>query len=229
MPKKNAAAAAVCLVLAVAPVFGQLNCATQVMPVKPVTLCPDTTPLCLCGPTGTNCHWTWVCASWLSTEPPVPQVTNPLGGIVDAYRDTIRIKSERLRAEAEANFRNAQAAALRAQTKRADETADKTAGAYNGRYWVRCPLEVKAGIVVGFNIVIENVVGAISPEIMEKYAVAGTVGEMMKTLDNFYQREDVQIPIWLAVRLIKLNQDGASESEITAALDEFGRRVTPAK
>ena len=46
------------------PVAAQLNCSTQVRPVKPVTPvgCSDTTPLCLCGPSGTNCRWDWVCA-----------------------------------------------------------------------------------------------------------------------------------------------------------------------
>jgi len=131
---------------------------------------------------------------------------------------------ERDRLKAEGERQNAKAEAIRNQR---DDAPDKTAGAYNGRYWVRCPVEVKAGIVVGFNIAMQNPI--ISTESGAKFAADGTVGEMVKTLDNFYRREDVQIPIWMAMRLIKLHQDGASESEITAEWETYWRPVNPAK
>ena len=191
------------------------------MPVKPVTLCSDTAPLCLCGPTGTNCHWTWVCAPALIGEPPAPQVTNPLGGLVDAYRDAARMKSERLRAESEANLRNAQAEAIRAQSAAAQRTdgqangaPEKTAGAYNGRYWVRFPEAMKTGFIAGFNEAMEMRLAVFSRAEPEKFRFKGTIGDLVKAMDAYYQRQDdLGMPIWLAIRLVKLERDGASGLE----------------
>jgi hypothetical protein len=62
---------------------------------------------------------------WVPTGNGGGYVANPMGGLVDAYRDAIRIKMERQRLETEAaesrslqNLLNAQAAAIRAETER---------------------------------------------------------------------------------------------------------------
>ena len=66
--------------------FGQLNCATQLKPLKPLSLCGEMTSVCLCGPTGNNCRWDWVCGarSGAQTNPgdnpayiPIPMMGKP--------------------------------------------------------------------------------------------------------------------------------------------------------
>jgi hypothetical protein len=232
------------VLLAVAPVFGQLNCSTQVMPLKPVSLCSDTTPLCLCGPTGNNCHWDWVCAAERTAAPVFGQgtVTNPLGGLSEAYLRAARLRMEadRLKMEAEAfrsmqNLQNAQAEAVRAKTaaqaeEQANGAPEKTAGAYNGRYWVRFPDTMKTGFIAGFAEAMEMRLAVFSKKEPEKFRFNGSIGELMKALDAYYRRQDdLGMPIWLAMRIVKLERDGASELEIEAAMDEYWRRVTPAK
>lgn len=108
------------------------------------------------------------------------------------------------------------------------QQSDKTAGAFNGRYWAARTLEVKLGIVVGFVMAIQSTYG-IPMETRERYAVEGNVGDLVRGLDTFYRNEDVQIPIWLAIRLVKLHQAGASDVEIAEEWARVARPVNPPK
>ena len=111
------------------------------------------------------------------------------------------------------------------------ESPDQTGGIYNGRYWVRCPQAVKAGFVVGFNSAMQMGI-AVSAQDRDKFAFKGTVGDLVMALDNYYRREDdLQMPIWVAIRILKLERDGLSQSEIGERLvaDGVWHAVVPAK
>ncbi len=158
-------------------------------------------------------------------------VANPLGGATDAYYRALRLKIERDRQQSEAELNRSIKARLDAEVEQMrlqSQQADKTAGSYNGRYWTRCPTEVKAGIVVGFAIAMHET-GVVPAQAREMFDMPGTVGALVSALDEFYRQDDVQIPIWLAMRLIKLRQAGASEAEIAAEWTRVARPVTPAK
>lgn len=45
------------------------SCFGQLPSVQPAMSCPNPTSLCLCGPTGANCHWEWVCPSPTAATP----------------------------------------------------------------------------------------------------------------------------------------------------------------
>lgn len=94
------------------------------------------------------------------------------------------------------------------------EAPDLTGGAYNGRYWTRCPEAVKAGIVVGFGSAMQ-VPSGLPSQLREMFAFRGTVGDLVRAIDGYYRRhEDLRMPIWAVMRIVKLEADGLSESEI---------------
>jgi len=111
----------------------------------------------------------------------------------------------------------------------ADDPPDMTAGALNGRYWRKLSLMEKAAFVTGFDTAM-NVALVVSPENREKFSIrAPTYGDAVHMMDSFYRRHDEKLPIWTAIRMIKLEEDGLSESEIgdRMAADGIWRKVKP--
>jgi hypothetical protein len=72
----------------------QVGCGTQLQPLRPLTPigCADLKLLCLCGPTGNNCHWDWVCtqapapanASSIPLQVRPPQINDALDSAIKA-------------------------------------------------------------------------------------------------------------------------------------------------
>jgi type II secretory pathway pseudopilin PulG len=102
------------------PAAAQNNCNIDLKPLKPLTPlgCTDTAPVCLCNPSGTNCHWTWACVSsgrQSGIDPTIPLQVRPpqMPDLMETYRKAIEIRNlqlqtELLRQQTEALRRNNQ-------------------------------------------------------------------------------------------------------------------------
>jgi len=111
----------------------------------------------------------------------------------------------------------------------ADDPPDMTVGSFNGRYWKKLPVMEKAGFLTGFDSAM-SVALVVSAENRAKFSLhAPTYGDAVHEVDSFYRQHDEKLPIWTAIRLIRLEEDGLTESEIgnRMAADGIWRKVTP--
>jgi hypothetical protein len=104
--------------------------------------------------------------------------------------------------------------------------------ALNGRFWQKCSLETKVGFVVGFDSAMHASV-TMSKQELEKYGSKLSYGEMVKGIDQIYEKpgNDALLPIWVAIRIVTLKAKGVPEDKIAEALvaDGVWRVVTDKK
>jgi hypothetical protein len=77
--------------------FSQGTCTGQLQPIKPITPigCRDTALACICGASGSNCHWSWACLN-SSPAPKIPFPQPPTENAAEAFQRGM-IEAERLK------------------------------------------------------------------------------------------------------------------------------------
>jgi hypothetical protein len=109
------------------------------------------------------------------------------------------------------------------------DAPDRTGGDLNGRFWQALPLLAKAGFSAGFNTATGmNLV--VSSKNREDYRIGRTNGDLVRGLDEFYRLQDVKMPIWIAIRIVKMENDGFSIPEIADKLaqENIWNNIVPA-
>lgn len=198
----------------------QMNCIGQPDPLQPADACFKRALLCLCAPNNDGCHLVWTCQGWTPPPFPTPQKTtqpgarspqnqSPVGGLLQGIILGRQLRQQREQQQQKQQQQSRTAAA--ASREQEDEASYFTAGAFNGRFWVRFDPAAKSAFVSGF---LEAVKASLSEEDRRRYASGETVGNRVADLDVLYRETDNRnLPIWLAIHIVNLEANGTPDGQ----------------
>lgn len=219
-------------------VCAQMSCIGQPDPLQPADACFKRALLCLCAPNNDGCHLVWTCQGWTPPPFPTPQKTtqpgasspqnqSPLGGLLQGIIQGRQLRQQREQQQQSRRQQQSRTAAMARQ--REDDASYTTAGAFNGRIWVKFTPAMKSAFVTGF---MDAVKASLSDEDRRRYVGKGDVGERVGDLDRFYEDAgDRDMPIWLAIHWINLRGSGTPEDQMSKVLEDEGiwRPITAEK
>ena len=213
----------------------QNNCSAELQPLKPITTmaCADTTPACLCSPSGTNCHWIWACVSSGNTseepkrsgiDPSIPlrgrplQMSDPMDTIlqVEQLRQLQRQNVKPVLPTPPSSAGIPSASSQRALIQPADIASMKTVGNWNGRAWLHFFPDNHRWAYVD---AVRETLTIDAPANVPLYFASGTTnGQIADAITSFYANDEhLWVPIHYALWAARLKLEGADSSK----LEEF--------